>query len=185
MARPKNEAIKEIRSMDFKERMTGEITGFIQSQARAVSLHEIDRLKINLPALRKRFAAIPAQTYPYLADQLRFLSQVVGDRVRWDPAAEMVGEAAFALLYFQRASDLIPDSIPGIGLLDDEIIVRFVLGRHGQAFRSSSHGDNPSWPTPSFEVDQLLSVISPLRLSLFCQALASRTAGLPGTECAR
>ena len=116
--------------------MTGEITRFIQSQARAVSLDEIDRLNINLPALRKRFAAIPARTYPYLADQLRFLSGVVADRVRWDPTAEMVGEAAFALLYFQRASDLIPDSIPGIGLLDDEIIVRFVLGRHGQAFKS-------------------------------------------------
>jgi uncharacterized membrane protein YkvA (DUF1232 family) len=184
--KPKNNAAKESkhRSMEFKERMTGEIMRFIQSQARAVSLDEIDRLNVNLPTLRQRFAAIPAQTYPYLADQLRFLSRVVGDRVRWDPAAEMVGEAAFALLYFQRASDLIPDSIPGIGLLDDEIIVRFVLGRHGQAFKASSHGYNPRWPAPSFEVDQLLSVVSPLRLSLFCQALASR-AGLPGPECAR
>jgi Protein of unknown function (DUF1232) len=160
--------------MDFKERMTGEIINFIQSQARSVSLAEIDRLNVNLPALRKRFAAIPAQTYPYLADQLRFLSRVIGDQVRWDPAADMVGEAAFALLYFQRGADLIPDSIPGIGLLDDEIIVRCVLGRHGQAFMSSSHGYNPSWPAPSFDVDQLLSVVSPLRLTLFCQSVSSR-----------
>jgi uncharacterized membrane protein YkvA (DUF1232 family) len=170
--------------MDFKERITGEITRFIQSQARALSIDEIDQLNINVPALHRRFAAIPAQTYPYLAEQLRFLSQVVGDRVRWDPTAEMVGEAAFALLYFQRASDLIPDSIPGIGLLDDEIIVRFVLGRHRQAFKSSSHGYSPSWPAPGLEVDQLLSVVSPLRLSLFCQALPSRTSH-PDAECAR
>lgn len=164
--------------------MTGEIIRFIQSQAEAVSVDEIERLNMNQPALRKRFAAIPAQTYPYLADQLRFLSRVVGDRVSWDPTGEMVGEAAFALLYFQRASDLIPDSIPGIGLLDDEVIVRFVLGRHGQAFKSSSHGYYPGWPAPGFEVDQLLSVISPLRLSLFCQALASN-ANLAGAERAR
>ena len=54
-------------------------------------------------------------------------------------AADMVGEAAFALLYFQRATDLIPDSIPGMGLLDDAMIVRIVLGRHEHAFKSSSH----------------------------------------------
>ena len=58
----------------------------------------------------------------------------------------MVGEAAFALLYFQRATDLIPDSIPGMGLLDDAMIVRIVMGRHEQAFKSSSHGYNLSWP---------------------------------------
>ena len=47
-----------------------------------------------------------------------------------------MGEAAFALLYFQRATDLIPDSIPGMGLLDDAMIVRIVLGRHEHAFKS-------------------------------------------------
>ena len=52
----------------------------------------------------------------------------------------MVGEAAFALLYFQRATDLIPDSIPGMGLLDDAMIVRIVLGRHEPAFKFSPHG---------------------------------------------
>ena len=41
---------------DFKETMTSEITGFIQSQARALSIADIDRLIIDLPALRERFA---------------------------------------------------------------------------------------------------------------------------------
>jgi hypothetical protein len=111
--------------------------------------------------LRARFAKIPAHTYPYLAEQLQFLSLVVEDQVVRDPAGEMVGEAAFALLYFQRATDLIPDFIPGMGLLDDAMIVRIVLGRHEPAFKFSPHGYKLSWPAPSFDIDQLLSVVSP------------------------
>jgi uncharacterized membrane protein YkvA (DUF1232 family) len=137
------------KSTDFKETMTRELTGFIQNQARALSLAELDRLTADLPALRERFAKIPAQTYPYLADQLQFLSLVVEDQVVRDPAGEIVGEAAFALLYFQRSTDLIPDSIPGMGLLDDAMIVRIVLGRYEQAFKVSPHGYTLSWPAPS------------------------------------
>src|SRR5215831_14282593 len=160
-------------STDLKERITGEITAFIQNQARAISITTIERLVADLPALRKRFAKIPAQTYPYLADQLQFLSLVVEDLAVRDPAGQIVGEAAFTLLYFQRATDLIPDSIPGLGLLDDAIIVRIVLGRHEDAFKSSSHGVKLSWPAPSFDADQLLSVVSPLRLTSFYASMGT------------
>jgi uncharacterized membrane protein YkvA (DUF1232 family) len=160
------------RFTDFKKTMTSEITDFIKSQARALSIANIDRLIVDLPALRERFAKIQQQTYPCLAEQLQFLSRVVEDQVVRDPAAEMVGEAALALLYFQRATDLIPDSIPGVGLLDDEMIVRIVLGRHEQAFKSSSDAYNLSWPAPSFDVEQLLSVVSPLRLTSFYRSMA-------------
>jgi uncharacterized membrane protein YkvA (DUF1232 family) len=158
---------------DFKETMTSEITCFIESQARALSIADLDRLIVDLPALRERFAKIPAQTHPNLADQLQFLSLVVEDWFVPDPAGQMVSEAAFALLYFQRAIDLIPDSIPGMGLLDDALIVRIVLGRHEQAFKSSSHGYKVGWPAPSFDVDQLLSVVSPLRLTSFYLSMAT------------
>src|SRR5258707_14493968 len=105
------------KATDFKERMTKELTDFIRYQASSLSVADLDRLIADLPGLRERFAKIPAQTYPCLADQLQFLSLVVEDQILRDPAAELVGEAAFALLYFQRATDLIPDSIPGMGLL--------------------------------------------------------------------
>ena len=164
------------KSTDFKKIMTVELTGFIQSQARVLSLADLNRLVINLPELRARFAKIPSETYPYLSYQLEFLCLFVEEQIvgrNRDAAEEPVAEAAFALLYFQRSTDLIPDSIPGMGLMDDSIIVCIVLGRHEHAFKSSSHGYKLSWPTPSFDVDQLLSVVSPLRLTSFYLSMAT------------
>ena len=117
---------------DVKESMLTELTSFIQSQAAALSLADLDRLIVDSPALRERFAGIPLDRYPYLSDQLEFLLLFVEEHVvgrSRDLAEEPVGEAAFALLYFQRTTDLIPDCIPGLGLLDDAMIVGLVLRR--------------------------------------------------------
>jgi uncharacterized membrane protein YkvA (DUF1232 family) len=165
------------KTTDFKERMAKELTDFIRCQASSLSVADLDRLIADLPALRERFAKIPAQTYPYLSDQLEFLYRFVEEQVvgrNRDLAEEAVAEAAFALLYFQRATDLIPDSIPDMGLSDDSMIVSIVLRRQEHAFKRSSHGHLLRWPEPRFDVDQLLSVISPLRVTSFCSSLAIR-----------
>ena len=44
--------------------------------------------------------------------------------------ATTLREVAFALLYFLKGFDRIPDSVPEIGLLDDAMIVQSVLQRH-------------------------------------------------------
>jgi uncharacterized membrane protein YkvA (DUF1232 family) len=147
----------------------------MQSQVAALSLSDLDRLIGDLPALRERFAQIPLEAYPYLPDQLEFLSLFVEEQVvgrSHNLAEEPVGEAAFALVYFQLAADLIPDPIPNMGLLDDVMIVSMVLRRQERAFKRSSHGHLLRWPEPKFDVEQLLSVISPLRVTAFCSSLA-------------
>ena len=44
-------------------------------------------------------------------------------------------EAAFALDYTAKETDIIPDFVPDIGYADDSIIVRTVLSRHEEIFR--------------------------------------------------
>ena len=164
---------------DFKESMTTELTDFIRSQASALSLADLDRLMIDLPAVRERFAKIPSQTYPYLSGQLEFLCLFVEEQVvrrSHDLAEEPVAEAAFALLYYQWSTDLIPDSIPNLGLLDDAMIVSMVLRRQERAFKRSPYGYLLRWPEPKFDVDQLLEVISPVRVTSFCSCVAKRPA---------
>jgi uncharacterized protein DUF1232 len=122
--------------------MTRELTSFIRSQAVALSLADLDQLITDLPALRDRSANIPIQTYPYLSDQLEFLCLFLEEEVvalNADLDADPLAEVAFVLLYDQWSTDLIPDAIHGMGLLDDAIIVSIVLRRHERVFRSSSH----------------------------------------------
>lgn len=150
--------------------MTEEIAGFIRNQAISLSVADLDRLITDMPGLRERFSTVSSQAYPYLADQLEFLSLVVEEQLTGpnpDPTSQTVGEAAFALLYFQRATDLIPDSIPGIGLLDDAMMVSMVLGRHEDAFNCSQYAHKLSWPAPVFDVDQLIAIVSPIRITSF------------------
>jgi uncharacterized membrane protein YkvA (DUF1232 family) len=156
--------------IDFTERMTKELHDYIQGQAALISISDIKGLLSDLPAMEVRIAQISSRVYPYLADQLAFLALVMSDAVTdpfSDPSSPAAGEAAFALLYFQRTTDLIPDSMPGMGLLDDAIIVGIVLRRNEETYRRSRHADKLRWPAPKFDVDQLLSVISPLRLKSF------------------
>jgi hypothetical protein len=163
---------------DFKQSLIRELTEFIRNQADALSLRDLYQLITDLPAVRERFRTIPVETYPYLTNQLEFLCLFIEERLgerNGGLSDAALGEAAFALRYFQRTPDLIPDSIPHMGLLDDAIIVDIELQRQHNAFKRSSHGEKLTWPEPKFEVDELLSIISPLRLSSFCTSLANRS----------
>ncbi len=55
-------------------------------------------------------------------------------------------EAAFALLYFLKGFDRIPDSVPEVGLLDDAMIVQVVLQHHATTLRGHWLRRGRTWP---------------------------------------
>jgi len=98
---------------------------------------DAQRLVAEMPDLREQFARLRDSGYPEAERQLWFLSHIV-EQVWTDQYREMpygaALEAAFAVTYFLREGDLIPDSIGPIGLVDDIAVVQTVLLRNAIAY---------------------------------------------------
>lgn len=55
-------------------------------------------------------------------------------------------DVTFALLYFLKGFDRVPDTIPEVGLLDDAMIVQLVFERHEVALRAHWTRRRRAWP---------------------------------------
>ncbi|MFM1748100.1 MAG: hypothetical protein RLZZ188_1766 [Verrucomicrobiota bacterium] len=55
-------------------------------------------------------------------------------------------EVTFALLYFLKGFDRIPDTVPEVGLLDDAMIAQFVFERHSASLRAHALRRGRAWP---------------------------------------
>lgn len=62
-----------------------------------------------------------------------------------EPSAAL-REVAFALLYFLKGFDRIPDTVPEVGLLDDALIVQAVLQRQETVLRAHWLRCRREWP---------------------------------------
>lgn len=100
---------------------------------------DVQQLVSDLPELRERFGLLTEAGYPDAERQLTFLSQVVElvwtDQYRDLPYGAAL-EAAFAVFYFAREGDLIPDTLGAIGLIDDIAVAQTVLLRNAAAFEA-------------------------------------------------
>lgn len=72
-----------------------------------------------------------------------YLDECTAERATLSPAMR---EAAFAMLYFLKGFDRIPDGVPEFGLLDDALIVQCVLDRHAAALRAHWLRRRRQWP---------------------------------------
>ncbi|MBG88858.1 MAG: hypothetical protein CMO80_18415 [Verrucomicrobiales bacterium] len=107
-----------------------EIKKFVHHGASQVNQRILEGIHKNLPMLKIEFARIDAPKFPHLVEQLEFLADVIEDFMEGadkDVPLGAVAEAAFALAYVHKQTDLIPDSIPGMGYADDSSVVRCVL----------------------------------------------------------
>ena len=55
-------------------------------------------------------------------------------------------EIAFSLFYFLTGYDLIPDSVPEVGLLDDALLIDTVFSRNEHDLRSHWTARKRTWP---------------------------------------
>lgn len=62
------------------------------------------------------------------------------------PLAAPHREIAFALLYFLKGFDRIPDTVPEVGLLDDAIVAQIVFERHLTALKAHWARQKRAWP---------------------------------------
>ncbi|MEX0707467.1 MAG: YkvA family protein [Woeseia sp.] len=102
----------------------------IVDKAKAAMKNELDDKEVEEAARKLIDEARAASDLPeFIADRLSKLQVVInmlGD-TEWKLGDEDRKRVLGALVYFCHAEDVIPDSVPGLGFLDDAIYVELVL----------------------------------------------------------
>lgn len=109
------------------------IDEYIETHSRAMTAGELRQLRTFLPALTEKKAAAEAQHRDKLSKDIDTLSELImSDAVELasDPLPPHLAEAAVAARYVLKGIDIIPDSLPEIGLADDEWVVNRVMERN-------------------------------------------------------
>jgi uncharacterized membrane protein YkvA (DUF1232 family) len=114
-----------------------ELRKFVASGAARLTPREVQDLVSALPDLKEQFARFRDTPFAATEEKLHFLAQLV-EHVWTDTYRDMpygaALEAAFAINYFVREVDLIPDTLGTIGLLDDSAVVEAVLVGNERAY---------------------------------------------------
>jgi uncharacterized membrane protein YkvA (DUF1232 family) len=115
----------------------------VERGAECVRAEDLDGVPRLRPALEAKLARITDsdRLKARLAILLQYLHETPGR-----PGTACQKEAAFALAYFLKGFDLIPDSVPGVGLLDDALLVETVLRRNGHELRAHWAARGRAWP---------------------------------------
>lgn len=113
----------------------------VELGAVCVSPADLARLRRLAPQLAAKTARVIDS--PRLRLRLELLQEFLASS-RAAGRAEL--EVAFALYYFLKGYDLIPDSVPEVGLLDDALIVEAALRRNEHDLRTHWAALGRPWP---------------------------------------
>lgn len=124
------------------------IAAYLDAGAALVDTPALQVLQNLRVPLRAKIAQLEEGTN--LRRRLEVLSTYCDDASREGCGGTQVHrEAAFALFYYLKGFDRIPDTVPEIGLLDDAMIVQIVLQRHSATLRA--HWLHRGWAWPAKE----------------------------------
>lgn len=125
-----------------------EIAAFVRRGASKITPQIVRGVCKKLPLLKLQFAEIHARSFPHLPEQLQFLANVLedfADNKADDLPYVTLANVAFAVIYSNRAMDLIPDSMPEMGMADDSAVVRAVLIEHEAVLSRIAERIGTSW----------------------------------------
>ena len=117
------------------------IDEYIQAHSRSITADELRGLRKFDAALEKKRKEAGARGHGDLAQGITELAAVLHSGTvsdASDPLPRDLAETGAALRYVLKGVDIIPDSVPGLGLTDDEWIVSRVLKRN-PSLRQQAH----------------------------------------------
>jgi len=118
---------------------------YVEQGAALVTPKAVAELRRLRPQLYKKIAQVDDSVRLRL--RLRILAQYFEEGyLSSAPDDSAYRETVFALLYFLKGFDRIPDSIPEIGLLDDALIVQTVLQQQAARLRAHWLQQGRTWP---------------------------------------
>jgi uncharacterized membrane protein YkvA (DUF1232 family) len=125
-----------------------EIAEFAHRGASKITPLTLRHIYKKLPMMKVEFAQIHAPKFPHLVEQLQFLANVVEDFA--DGKADelpyyTVAGACYAIIYAQREYDLIPDSVPEVGMSDDSAVARAVLIENEKVLAAYAEKTGANW----------------------------------------
>lgn len=133
------------------ELLAGDFARFIERGAGKLTPREVHQLISELPDIRGQFSRFRDSLSPETEHQLHFLAHVVESiwtEVYRDAPYAAALEAAFAIAYFSREADLIPDTLGATGLIDDCAVVQHVLIRNAPAYEEFRTATKFDWLKP-------------------------------------
>jgi uncharacterized membrane protein YkvA (DUF1232 family) len=123
------------------------IDRIINEGARTLTLEDLDALMVVLPKIRDEFE-VEASPEEGMLDQFRFLRHVAEDAaagLRREVSLVALAEVTFSLLYLTKNNDLIPDTLPHEGWIDDKAIFTAVLLRNESTLKELAISRGHDW----------------------------------------
>ena len=111
-----------------------DIDAMILAGSAAIGARDLHAMIRERELIEKKFRAM-SMGYQELKHQIRGIMRTLEAAAlvnATDPLPRCLAEGIFAAQYLLKEDDLIPDTLPGVGLADDAILVKRVVARHGR-----------------------------------------------------
>lgn len=118
---------------------------YVEKGSRLITTEAVYALRSMMPMLHKKAFTITESNR--LRARVELLSRFFEESTRTAPVlSPALRDVTFALIYFLKGYDRIPDSIPEIGLVDDALIVETALQKNLAAFSEHWRKQGRRWP---------------------------------------